>query len=92
MLSQEGRLPSQSSDFKRDCSFSSETSASSKPTTEFAQPGLSKSNGGHPQREGTNLGVFVPILKPVLPSGDATNLGVFDLCHVALLKRGLEKD
>ena len=29
----------------------------SKPTTEFAQPHFSRSNGGHPQREGTNLGV-----------------------------------
>ena len=27
---------------------------------ESAQPRLSRSNGGHPQREGTNLGVFVP--------------------------------
>ena len=26
----------------------------------FVQPGLSRSNGGHPQREGTTLGVFVP--------------------------------
>ena len=32
-------------------------SASSKPTTEFAQPHLSRSNSGHPQREGANLGV-----------------------------------
>ena len=39
---------------------------------EFAQPGLSRSNGGHPQREGTNLGVFVSILL-VLPRCDATN-------------------
>ena len=30
------------------------------------------SNGGHPQREGTNLGVLVPLY-----------LGVFDLCHFA---------
>ena len=36
------------------------SSASSKLTTEFAQPRLSRSSGGHPQREGTNLGVFGP--------------------------------
>ena len=30
-------------------------------TPELAQPGLSRSNGGHPQREGTITGVFVPI-------------------------------
>ena len=54
---------------------------------EFAQPRLSRSNGGHPQREGTNLGVFVPIWL-VLPRCDATNLGVFDLHHFALLKWG----
>ena len=49
---------------------------------EFAQPGLSRSNGCHPQREDTNLGVFVPILL-VLPRCDATNLGVFDPCGCA---------
>ena len=31
--------------------------ASSKPTTEFAQPRLSRSNGGPPQQEGAHLGV-----------------------------------
>ena len=62
-------------------------SAISKPTTKFAQPHLSRSNSGHPQREDTNLGVFVPIWL-VLHRCEATNLGVFDLCHVALLKRG----
>ena len=36
---------------------------------EFAQPCLSMSNGGHPQREGTNLGVFVPVWL-VLPRCD----------------------
>ena len=41
------------------------------------------SNGGHPQREGTNLGVFVPIWL-VLRRREATNLGVSDLCHFAL--------
>ena len=54
---------------------------------EFAQPHLSRSNGGHPQREGTNLGVFVPIWL-VLPRCEAANLAVFDLCHCALLKQG----
>ena len=49
---------------------------------EFAQPRLSRSNGGHPQRGGTNFGVFVPKWLA------ATNLGVFDLCRFALLKRG----
>ena len=39
---------------------------------EFAQPRLSRSNGGHPQPEGTNLGVFVPIWL-VLPRCEATN-------------------
>ena len=42
---------------------------------EFAQPGSSRSNGSHPQREGTNLGVFVPIWL-VLPRCEATSLGV----------------
>ena len=58
---------------------------------EFAQPGLSGSNGSHPQQEGTNLGVFVPTIGPiwlVYSRREATNLGVFDLCHFALLKRG----
>ena len=45
---------------------------------EFAQPGLSRSNDSHHQREGTILGVFVPIWL-VLPRCEATNLGVFDL-------------
>ena len=47
---------------------------------EFAQPRLSRPNGGHPQREGTHLGVFVPKWL-VLPKCEATNLGVFDLRH-----------
>ena len=51
---------------------------------EFAQPRLSRVNGGHPQREGRNLGVFVPIWL-VLRRRKATNLGVFDLCHFALI-------
>ena len=46
---------------------------------------LSRSNGGDPQEEGTNLGVFVWL---VSPRREATNLGVFDLRHLALLKRG----
>ena len=54
---------------------------------EFAQPHLSRSNGGRPLREGANLGVFVPIWL-VLHRCEARNLGVFDLCHFALLKRG----
>ena len=54
----------------------------------FAQPHLSRSNGGHPQQDGTNLGVFVPIWL-VLPWCEAINLGLFDLYHFALLKRGL---
>ena len=40
-----------------------------------------------PARGYKNLGVFVPIWL-VLPRCEATNLGVFDLCHFALLKRG----
>ena len=62
-------------------------STSSKPRTEFAQPGLSRSNGSHPQRDGTHLDVFGSIWL-VLPQREATNLGVFDLCHFDLLKRG----
>ena len=54
---------------------------------EFAQPRLSRSNDGHPQQEGAYLGVFVPIWL-VLLKREATSLGVFDLCHFALLKRG----
>ena len=50
---------------------------------EFAQPRL-RPNGGHPQQEGTNLGVFVPIW-PVLRRCEATNSGVLDLCHFALI-------
>ena len=42
---------------------------------ELAQPRLSRSNGGHPQREGTNLGVLVPIWL-VLPRCEVTNLCV----------------
>ena len=54
---------------------------------EFAQPGLSRANDSHPQREGTNLGVFV-LVWLVLSWCDATKLGVFDLCKFDLLKRG----
>ena len=42
----------------------------------FAEPRLSRSNGNHPQRESTDLGVFAPIWL-VLPGCEATNLGVF---------------
>ena len=52
-----------------------------------AQPRLSRSNGCHPQREGTNFGVLAPIWL-ALPRSEATNLDVFDLCHFALLERG----
>ena len=70
---------------KRDArhKFLQHRSASSKTTTEFAQPGLSRSNGGHPQREGTNLGVFVPIWL-VLPRREATNSGVFNLAVTSI--------
>ena len=61
-------------------------SISSQPTR-IAQPGLSRSNGSHPQQEGTKLGVFVPVWL-VSPRCEATNLGGFDLCHFDLLKRG----
>ena len=57
---------------------------------EFAQPGLSRPNASHPQQEGTNLDVFV-LVWLVLPRCEATSLGVFDLCHFDLLKRGLCK-
>ena len=62
-------------------------SASSKPTTELAQPGLGRLKDSHPQREGTHLGVFVSVWL-VLPWRDVANLGVFDLCHFHLLKQG----
>ena len=68
------------------CGFRLQRSASSKPT-QFAQPGSSRPNSIYPQREGTNLGEFGPVWL-VLPRCDATNLGVFDLCHFDLLKRG----
>ena len=44
---------------------------------EFAQPPLSRSNGGHSRREGTNLGVSVPVWL-VFPRREAANMGVFD--------------
>ena len=54
---------------------------------EFVQPRLSRSNGGHPQREGRNLVLFVSV-RLVLRRCEATNLGVFDLCLFDLLKWG----
>ena len=44
-------------------------SVSSKPSR-VAQPGLSRSNGSHPQQEGTNLGVPIWL---VLPRREATD-------------------
>ena len=35
---------------------------------EFAQPLLSRSNGGHPQRDGANLGVLVPVWLVLTPA------------------------
>ena len=43
--------------------------------------------GNHPLSNPRRLGVFVPIWL-VLPKCEATNLGVFDLYHFDLLKRG----
>ena len=40
-----------------------------------------------PQRDGTNLGALVAAWLVLLPC-EAANLGVFDLCHFNLLKRG----
>ena len=64
-------------------------SASSKP--EFAQPRLSRSNSGHPHREGTNLGVFVPIWL-VFDPGVRLQVWACLICAIsddfALLKRG----
>ena len=63
-------------------------SASSKPTTEFAQPPL-RSKGGRPQREGTSLGVFVPIWPVITP---ASHPNLYPLAgddrRLTLLKRG----
>ena len=56
---------------------------------EFVQPGLTRSSGSHAQREGTNLGLFV-LVWLVLPRCEATNFGVFDLCHFDLLKQVCE--
>ena len=62
-------------------------SANSNPP-EFAQPSLIGPKGGHPQREGTNLGVFVPWLVIrmclflygwSLSWCEGTNMGVIDL-------------
>ena len=55
--------------------------------TRIVQPSLSRSNGSHPQQEGTNLGVFIPIWL-LLNRHEAINLGVFDLCHFHLLGWG----
>ena len=49
-------------------------------------PNLHRSNRSHPQQEGTNSGVFAPVWL-VLPQCEATDLGVFDVCHCDLLKR-----
>ena len=68
-----GRSP----DPKSSSSFFVPDQRAPKPPT-FAQPGLSSSNGSHPQREATNFSAFVPI-RLVLPRREATNLGVFDL-------------
>ena len=71
---------------------------------EFAQPGLSRSNGSHrshPQREATDVPIWLVLPRrwapnlgvfvPIwlaLPWREATSLGVFDICHFDLLKRG----
>ena len=69
-----------------------ETPAISKPTTEFAQLYLSRSKGGHPQREGTYLGVFVPIWL-VLPRCEATNrFWVCLICVISPYSTGAVQD
>ena len=45
-----------------------------------------RSNGSHPQQEGTDLGCIRSCMAG-LTQGEATNLGVFDLCLCDLLKR-----
>ena len=52
------------------------TSQRAQNPTEFAQPGLSRSNGSH-LSEGVEIWVFV-LLWLVLPRCEPTNLGVFD--------------
>ena len=52
---------------------------------EFAQPRLSRSSGGRPQRDGTILGVFVPLWL-VLPRCEATNLCV--ICVISPHSKG----
>ena len=51
-----------------------------------------RSKGSRPQGEGTNfcVCVFIPVW-PVLTCCEATNLGVFDLCHFDLLQRTCAK-
>ena len=63
---------------------------------EFAQRRLGRSNGGHPQREDINLGVFLFLyihnyMIGLTQVGGYTFVGVFDLHHFALLKRGCAK-
>ena len=66
----------------------------SKPTTEFVKPHLSSQTAVIPS-ERVQIWVCLFLLwNPiwlVLPTCEATNLGVFDLCHFALLKMGLCK-
>ena len=51
-------------------------------------PDLSRPKSGHPPaREGTNLGVFVPVWL-ALPQCEGALSGLFDLSHLDLLKRG----
>ena len=52
---------------------------------QFAQPGLSRSNGSHPQREGTTLSAFVPTGWYCPSVG--LQMRVRLICHVDLLKR-----
>ena len=69
--------------FKKNPAFESVRQRAPNPPELLAKPSLSRSNASHPTREGTNVGVFVPVWL-VLPRCEATNLGVFDLCHIGL--------
>ena len=54
----------------------------------FAQPGFSRSNGNHPQREGTNWAPRICSCMAGLAPVWGHEFGVFGLCHVDLLKWG----
>ena len=61
------------------------SSASSKPA-QIAQPGLSRSAGGYPQRKGLSQCGCLFLFGWFSLRSEVANVGVFDLCHLGLLK------